>query len=92
MFFLAYKQKLHGRPLDPPMAHHVDQMDQHRQGDDRQSPEQQWMNKSGHVIYLCFSFPRGAWERVLYFRCFPNLLLKYAAKAASSGWLVRNCT
>ena len=46
---LAYEQKLHGRPLDAAVPHQVDQVDQHRQRDQRQTPPEQGIeDEAGH--------------------------------------------
>ena len=45
---LADQEELHGRPVDPPVTQHVDQVDQHGRRGGRQSPEQDGMNKCVH--------------------------------------------
>jgi hypothetical protein len=47
VFALAGEQKLHRRPADVTLPDEVDQVDQHRQRDERQAPEQQWI-REGH--------------------------------------------
>ena len=53
VLLLAQQQELHRRPVDPPVTHHVDQVDQHgdrhhAEGRQAQGPEQGWMEEGGH--------------------------------------------
>ncbi len=75
VFLLAQEEEFHGRPLDALVAQHVDQMDQQRSGEEPQKRIKR-MNQRKHFydLFLC---------------CIPMRLLKNAASAASSGWLVR---
>ena len=45
MFAIAPHQKLHRRPLDAAPPHEVDQMDQHRQQGQEESPSERLVNE-----------------------------------------------
>ena len=48
MLLLAHQEEFHGRPLDMLVAQHVDQVDQHRNADEPQTPGK-WMDQWEHL-------------------------------------------
>ena len=61
VLLLAEQQELHRRPLDPPVPHHVDQVDQHGAQPTIGRPQSSragW-RKEGMLIYSCGAFPTG---------------------------------
>ena len=79
---LALQQELHRRPTNPPMPQQIDQVDQYRQPDQRQKPEQGWEDEGGHLGNFGFSILDLGFQM---WWCIPRRLLKYVARAASIG-------
>ncbi len=48
VLLLAQQQELHRRPPDAPVPEHADQVDQHGDPDQRESPKQRWVNERRH--------------------------------------------